>query len=91
MVVEIITKDDLQHFKKELVAEIKQVLVSKHESTQYLQSKQVRAMLGISPGTLQQLRISRQLPFTKIGGKVFYELRDIQQMIEQNKDSFQKR
>lgn len=86
MAVEIITKEDLQHFKKELVAEIKEVLKEQPNSTKkYLQSPEVRKLLGISAGTLQHLRVTGQLPFTKVGGKIFYEIKDIDGMMEENK------
>ena len=86
MAVEIITKEDLQHFKKELVAEIKEALKEQPNTTKkYLQSPEVRQLLGISPGTLQHLRVTRQLVFTKIGGKIFYDMEDIQKMIDRNK------
>jgi hypothetical protein len=37
----------------------------------WLKSSEVKKMLGISPGTLQNLRINGMLPFTKIGGLSF--------------------
>lgn len=86
MAVEIITKEDLQHFKKELVAEIKEALKEQPSSNKkYLQSPEVRELLGISPGTLQHLRVTGQLPFTKVGGKIFYDMVDIEGMMEENK------
>jgi isocitrate dehydrogenase kinase/phosphatase len=44
----------------------------------------VRKLLGISPGTLQNLRINGTLPYTKIGGVLFYDYEEIKLMIEQN-------
>ena len=89
MVIEILTKDELQVFKQELIAELKQILAQSASysihSRPYLQASDVRKMLGISPGTLQHLRVTGQLPFTKIGGKTFYQAEDIQKMMEGNK------
>jgi hypothetical protein len=42
-------------------------------------------MLSISPGTLQNLRINGMLPFTKIGGVIFYEYEDVKKMLEDHK------
>jgi hypothetical protein len=42
-------------------------------------------MLNISPGTLQNLRVSRVLPFTKIGGTVFYDYNDVMKVMQKNK------
>ena len=39
-------------------------------------------MLGISHGTLQNLRITRSLPYTKLGGIMFYRREDIEKILE---------
>jgi hypothetical protein len=85
MAVEILTKDDLQQFKNDLFAELKKVIKDSPATTKYLQSFEVRKMLNISPGTLQHLRVSGQLPYTKLGGKIFYDSEDIRKMIENGK------
>jgi hypothetical protein len=87
MAAEIITTDDLREFKKELLSEIKKLL---HEqggqpTSKWIRSNEVKKMLGLSPGTLQNLRINGTLPFTKIGGVIFYNLTDIQKMLAENR------
>jgi len=60
MATEIITIDDLREFKIELLDEIKQ-LFKEHNgqpSKKWLKSYEVRKILNISPGTLQNLRIN---------------------------------
>ncbi|WP_435354233.1 helix-turn-helix domain-containing protein [Emticicia sp. SJ17W-69] len=86
MAVEILTKDDLQQFKSDLFAELKKAIKENPTTNStYLQSFEVRKMLNISPGTLQHLRVSGQLPYTKLGGKIFYDSEDIRKMIEKGK------
>ncbi|MFN3849625.1 MAG: helix-turn-helix domain-containing protein [Spirosomataceae bacterium] len=86
MAVEILTKEDLQQFKSELLAELKKTLKENPQSpSKYLQSYEVRKLLNISPGTLQHLRVSGQLPYTKLGGKIFYDSEDIKKMIDKGK------
>jgi hypothetical protein len=51
----------------------------------WLKSNQVRKMLLVSPGTLQNLRINGTLPYTKIGGVIFYDYEDIKKMLEKHK------
>tara|TARA_R110002072_G_scaffold192503_1_gene349538 strand:+ start:1822 stop:1962 length:141 start_codon:yes stop_codon:yes gene_type:complete len=41
-------------------------------------------MLGISPGTLQNMRINGTLPYTKVGGLIFFDNEDIQKMLMAN-------
>ncbi|RFZ85271.1 DNA-binding protein [Mucilaginibacter terrenus] len=88
MAAEIITKEDLQTFKQELLAEFKILINSKPKGTvtdEWLKSSQVRKLLNISPGTLQNLRVQNRLPFTKIGGIIYYKRRDIIDLMENKK------
>lgn len=86
MAVEIITKEDLLIFRKELLEDIKKLLEStgKLEQKKWLKSPEVRKMLGISLGTLQNLRINGTLPFTKIGSLFYYPYDDISKILEKN-------
>ncbi|SHM81911.1 hypothetical protein SAMN05444387_3286 [Flavobacterium pectinovorum] len=74
MNVDLITKDDLEKFKKELLEEIRsyqQYPRKKGEETRvWLKSYEVRKLLSISAGTLQNLRVNGTLPYNKIGGLI---------------------
>lgn len=85
MAAEIITKEDLAIFRQELLTDIAKLLQGKQEqpSGQWLRSSQVRKALGgISPGTLQNLRVNGTLGYTKIGGILYYKSEDIQRLLE---------
>jgi hypothetical protein len=71
MAANIITIEDLQNFKKELIEEIKNLLNQRQTTPirKWLKSHEVRRLLTVSPGTLQNLRVNGTLPFTKIGGE----------------------
>ena len=86
MPTEIVTTDDLREFKTELIKEFKQLLAVHHgqPSKKWLKSYEVRKLLRISPGTLQNLRVNGTLPFTKIGGVIFYDSEDINRMMKEN-------
>lgn len=87
MPTQIITTDDLREFKMEMLESI-QSLMSKQSSImqkKYLKSSELRALLNVSPGTLQTLRINGVLPYTKIGGIIFYDAEEIQQVMDENK------
>ncbi len=80
---ELLTPEDLQQFRMQLLAELKDVLQqSKQQSKQWLKSSDVKKMLGISHGTLQNLRVTRSLPYTKLGGIMFYKYEDIEKILE---------
>jgi len=89
MPVEILTTDDLYEFKIELLEEIKKIIKpqTSQESKRYLKSAEVMEMLSISPGTLQNLRINGTLPYSKIGGIILYEEKEIERVLEENKFS----
>ena len=84
MKMDIITMDDLQQFKTEMLNEMKNILKnnSSVSSKSWLRSAEVRKMLNISPGTLQNLRINGNLPFRKVGGTMFYIREKIEKMME---------
>jgi hypothetical protein len=87
MAVNVVTSEDLQVFKKDLLEDLKKFLNEKHGHPvrKWLKSHEVRRILTISPGTLQNLRVNGMLPFTKIGGVIYYDYEDIQKMLSQNK------
>ena len=83
MNLEIITKEDLKQFKSELLTEIRQLMQpGQGQSKKWLKSVEVRKLLNISPGTLQNLRINGTLRYTKIGGMMYYKLEDIHKLLE---------
>lgn len=84
-VVEFITKDDLAAFKAELLGELKMLFgPTAPVAKQWLKSREVRAILHISAGTLQNLRVSGVLRYTRVGGTLFYKAADIDRLFEAN-------
>ncbi len=84
MATEIITKVDLDEFRDNLLKDIKSLLGQPEQPPKWLKSYQVKNMLKISPGTLQNLRINGTLKYTKIGGILYYKQEDIQKVLEGN-------
>jgi phage pi2 protein 07 len=87
MAAEIITTDDLREFKIELLEDIKKLLSGGSDQSQkkWLKSPEVRKLLNISAGTLQNLRINGTLPYTKVGGVIYYDTDDITKILTTNK------
>jgi hypothetical protein len=86
MAIEVITKDDLMEFRQELLKEISGLINKTPQQTQnWLRSNEVRKLLNISAGTLQNLRINRTLTFSKIGGTIYYNNDDIMNLLDANK------
>jgi hypothetical protein len=89
MPTSIITTDDLHEFKIELLDDF-QKLLKEHggqPAKKWLKSYEVRKLLGISPGTLQNLRINGTLPYTRMGGMLYYDYEDIQKALLDKKQN----
>ena len=86
MAVQIITIEDLNEFRNLLLNDLKEIIDPKPQQTkQWLKSNEVRKLLNISPGTLQNLRINGTLSYTKIGGIMYYNHADIDKLLNGNK------
>ena len=87
MPTSIITTDDLREFKIQLIQELKEILNQPLAPAQkkYLKSAEVMELLQVSPGTLQNLRINGTLPYSKIGGIIFYDAEEIHRIIQENR------
>jgi hypothetical protein len=86
MAIEIITREDLNEFRILLLADLKEVLQTKTQITkQWLKSNEVRKLLNISSGTLQNLRVNGTITYTKVGGILYYSNSDLEKLLESNK------
>ena len=93
MEVNIITQKDLEQFKDELFQELQQLFQNipqpkeskkSLQQEKWLKSYQVQRMLGISAGTLQNLRINGTIPYSKLGGILLYPTDEITKLINDN-------
>ena len=82
MDISVITKEDLQQFKTELLEGIEHLLKeNRTEQKLWLRTSEVKKMLNISSGTLQNLRINGTLSCSKVGGTLYYNYKDIQKLL----------
>jgi len=83
MDIEVITKEDLQEFRAQLLEDI-QRLLSPPEAKRvkpWLKNLEVRKLLGISSNTLQRLRSAGKLRSSKVGGVHYYRYEDIERLL----------
>src|SRR5690606_25104046 len=82
-----ITTEDLHGPKLEMGQERTQLL--EHHSgarpNKWLKCGEVMELLGISAGTLQDLRLNGTLPYTEVGGILYYDHREIMGVLESNR------
>ena len=82
MTLAILTKEDLQEFKTELLEDIRNLFQFRStEQKLWLKSSEVKELLNISAGTLQTLRINGTLTYSKVGGTLYYNYKDIEKLL----------
>ena len=87
MAIEVLTKDDLNEFRHQLLKDFRQIIENKtpEKPQRWLKSHEVKQLLNISSGTLQNLRINGTLCYSKIGGTIFYEGAAIEKILNTNR------
>jgi len=88
MAVEIVTREDLQNLRVQLLDDLK-LLLSKAESSsmetlQGYKTKHVKKILGCSTNKLQSLRVSGKVRFKKVGGTIYYKSEDIKKLVDED-------
>lgn len=81
--LDLITREDLDAFKRELYDRLDQLNITNEQSLEkkWLRSSEVRKLLKISAGTLQNLRIKGVLKYEKLGGIFYYAQSEIEQLL----------
>lgn len=87
MSVEIVTKDDLQEFRMQLINDLKTIIIQTrqptNESIEGYKTSHVRKILGCSVNKLVALRIARKVRMKKIGGTNYYNREDVKRLLEE--------
>ena len=86
MALQVITTDDLTHFKKEMLSDIKRIF-EKHRPQppkKWYKSDELRKMLSVSASTLQTLRMNGTLKYTRLGGIIYYDFDHVQKIFADN-------
>ncbi len=81
MALEVLTKDDLLQFKKELFDELLKTFMIPQPQKKWFKSAEVRTILNCSAGTLQNLRINGTLSPTKIGGTWYFDSQQVYNLL----------
>ena len=83
MAVEIVTREDLQLLRVQLLNDIRQLVGStEKQPKEWLKNSEVMKLLKVSASTVQRLRVGGSLRSTKVGGTHYYRWEDIQRLLE---------
>lgn len=87
MGLEIVTKEDLQVFRMQLLKDIQDIINKAKQSTdnrpEGYKTSDVRKILGCSINKLVLLRTSKKIRVKKIGGTLYYNKEDIKHLLEE--------
>jgi len=83
MAIEVVTKEDLQEFRAQLLNDIRKLIVPSETKLvkPWLKNSEVRKLLNISSNTIQRLRVAGKLPSSKVGGIHYYRYDDIEKLL----------
>jgi hypothetical protein len=80
---DMVTKEDLRQFGLELLGNIGTLMTQTREvqneivDQEWIKSKQVRLLMNMSPGSIQNLRVTQKIRFKKILGSYYYNKVDL--------------
>ncbi len=86
MEIEVVTKEDLNDFRKKLLYDINKLIMPLQAKLvkPWLKNAEVRKLLNISSNTIQTLRVSGKLRSNKVGGIHYYRYEDIEKLLNNN-------
>ena len=85
MPVEVLTKEDLNQFRQQLLDDLKKIIQQRNPPPkEWLKSSEVRKLLRISSGALQTLRLKGNIRVAKIGSILLYKTDDIDKFLNDN-------
>ena len=86
---DIVTKDDLRQFGLLLINDIRKI-VEKAEAIEkdtinpeWLKSRSARKLMDMSPGSLQNLRVTGKVRFKKVLGSYYYNKTDLMNLVSE--------
>lgn len=87
MSMEIVTREDLQKFRLQLLKDIQEIIRRVNDSTDSkskgYKTAHVRKMLGCSINKLVLLRTTGKIRVKKIGGTLYYNKENIKRLLEE--------
>lgn len=84
MNIELLTVNDLNSLKQEIISELKNFIQGCEPENTWLKTSEIKKILGCSEGTLVNLRASGMLPYSKIKGTIYVRKNDLNKLFESN-------
>jgi hypothetical protein len=81
--MEIVTKEMFENFKNELkgqLIELKNSIEIK-QNKKIMKNKELKEYLGVSYSTLDKMRTNNVIPYKKIMGNYYYDIKEIERVL----------
>lgn len=84
-----ISKEDLRQFGLLLMDNLRQMMQKvlpedkQNAQPEWLKSRAVRKLMDVSPGTLQNLRVTGKVRFKKVMGSYYYNKADLDKLFKE--------
>ena len=87
MEIIVISKEDFDSFKNEIIQEVSKLVgnAEKGKESIWLRTRDVCKILNLSTSTLQNLRNNGKIPFKKLNGAILYKRTDIESLLDEKK------
>jgi hypothetical protein len=84
MNIEVLTIQDIELIKRLIMKELLETFQMTKKGKTWLKSEDAMEYLKCSKSTLKHLRLTDQIPYTKIGGRCLYSVEDIEALLHKN-------
>jgi len=85
MNIDVLTVQDLALIKEVIIKELMDSYAKSKKGKTWLRSEEAAEYLKCTLASLKHLRLTGQIPYTKIGNRCFYSVEDIEALLEKNK------
>jgi len=83
--IDLVSMNDFKEFTDEILGKLDDAIGRGNIKRDWLRSTEVQEFLNISSGTLKTLREGGEIPFSKLGGSLYYNYNDLIAVLEANK------
>ena len=82
--MEIVTKEMFEDFKNELNGQLKELKnsVENKQTKKIMKNKELKEYLGVSYSTLDKMRSTNVIPYKKIMGNYYYDIKEIESVFK---------
>jgi hypothetical protein len=89
MNIDVATKSDLISLENNLIQKMEKLIKGNDNFTEttkkFYTTRDFETLFGVSKAKQQQLRNANRLIFTKIGSTIYYPIKEVEKLLEENK------